>query len=87
MVDGGASALDILGGVEARRGVDEIDHVIPHAAALLIARFVGRDVEALVNLARVGDDDLAPELERHLEGQRGLADACRPDDYRNSRSQ
>jgi len=57
--------------------------VIAHAPALLVARLVGRDVQALVDLSRVGDDDLAVELQRDLEGDARLADAGRSDDYRD----
>ena len=81
VVDGCASTLDILGRVERQSGIDEVDHVVANSPALLRARLVGRDIQALVHLARVRDDDLATDFERELESQRGLADAGRPDDH------
>src|ERR1700687_4467178 len=83
---GAATPLDVLGRVEGRRGIDEVDHVVMHLPALLFARLVGRDVEPLVHLARVGDDDLTPDLQRQVECPRGLADARRPDDHRHERA-
>ena len=72
-----------MGGVEVGGRVDEIDHVIAHATPLLLTGLVGRDVEALVDLARIGDHDLAVKLEREVEGELRLPDAGRSDDYQD----
>jgi len=61
--------------------------VVADLAPLLGARLVGRDVEALVNLPRVGHHDLAAELTREVEGELRLADAGGPDDDRDRGSQ
>ena len=80
VIDCRAGTLDVLRRVEARRGIDEIDHVIADTPALLWTRLVGRDVEPLVHLARIGDDDLSVEAQRELKRETRLADARRPDD-------
>jgi hypothetical protein len=59
--------------------------VVPDSPPLVRAWLVGRDVQPLVHLARVGDDDLAADFERELESERRLADACRPDYYRDAK--
>ena len=82
--DCGSSAFDVFGGVERRRGIDEIDHVVAHALPLLRAGLVGGDVQALVHLARVSNHDLAAELQRKLIRNRGLADAGGSDDDWNA---
>jgi len=69
VVDGGASTLDILGRVERRAGIDEINHVVTDLPPLLVARLVGGDVQPFVDLARVGDHDLATDRHRQVEGE------------------
>src|SRR5258708_2028971 len=79
-----ARALDIFGRIESCRRVDEIDHVIAHPSPVFGAWFIGRDVESLVHLPRVGDDDLTTGPEGQLERQGRLANACRADDDGNA---
>jgi hypothetical protein len=67
--DGLARTLDILRRVEVARRIDEIDHVIADLLAPLGAWFIGRDVEALVDLSRVRHDYLAVESPRQLKRQ------------------
>jgi hypothetical protein len=43
--------------------------VVPHALPVRRIWLVGRNVEALVNLARIGDDDLPSKVLRKLEGK------------------
>ena len=74
VLDRSVRAFHVLSCVEARGRIDEIDHVIAHAPAMIRRRLVGRDVEPLVDLAGVGDHDLAAQRHRDLEGQPGLAD-------------
>ena len=50
---------------------------------MLVTGLVGGDIEALVHLPRVGDHDLAAELDGKLESKLRLADSCRPDDDGN----
>ena len=50
----------------------------------LLPLFVGGDVKSLIDLPRVGDDDLPAELKREVERNLRLADARGPDDYRDS---
>src|SRR5438128_12030419 len=82
-MDRGARALDILCGIERLRRVDEVDHVIAHSPSLFVAGLVGGDVKALVDLARVGDHDLAVETHRQLERDARLSDAGGSDDNRD----
>jgi hypothetical protein len=44
--------------------------VVPHAPLVLNTWLVGGDVQALVDLARVGDDYLSADLQRQLERNR-----------------
>jgi len=58
--------------------------VITHLPTVLLARFVGGDVKPLIDLPRVGDDDLPAELKGEVERNLRLADARGPEDYRDS---
>ena len=80
VVDGDARAVHVLRRIEGELRIDEVDHVVTDYLPLLGRRLVGRDVEHLVDLPRVGDDDLAAQPLRELECDRRLADARRPDD-------
>src|SRR5204863_9724564 len=84
VVDGSARPDNVLGGIEIGGRVDEVDHVIPHAPSLLVAGLVGRDVEALIDLPRVGDHDLSVEPQRELEGELRFPDPGGSDDDRDS---
>ncbi|OLC01119.1 MAG: hypothetical protein AUI15_06285 [Actinobacteria bacterium 13_2_20CM_2_66_6] len=55
--------------------------MVAHATPMIGTRLVGGDVEPLIDLARIGHDDLAVKLNREVERELRLPDAGRPDYY------
>src|SRR5258708_5358394 len=84
--NGMASSLDVLARVESLRRLDEADHVISDALSSFRTRLIGRDVQPLVDLLRVGHHDLATELKGQSKGEMRLSDAGRTDDDGNPQS-
>src|SRR5581483_1189807 len=85
IVDRRTRSLDVLGRVEAAPRIDEIDHVVAHALAVLDRKSTRLNSSHLVDLPRVRDDDLATKSERQVESRLRLADAGRPDDDHDAR--
>ena len=65
-------AFGELGDREFLRRVDEVDHVVDHALALLWSRLGGADVHPPIDLHRVDGDDLGADGEGDLDGGSGL---------------
>jgi len=57
--------------------------VIGNRRPVFRTRLVGRDIKALVDLLRIGDDDLTIQLEREPKGKLRLSDPGRSYDDRN----
>jgi len=54
--------------------------VIANPLSVLVTGLVGRYVQSLIYLARVGDHDLAVEPQREVESELRFPDAGRTDD-------
>jgi hypothetical protein len=77
---------DEVGDAERRVGLDEIETVVDDTPAFRGGRLGRPDVEAPVDLARIGRDDLRiaagrPQGERELDGEARLAGGGRAADY------
>jgi len=57
--------------------------VVTDATSLLGTRLVGRDVQALVDLTRIGDHDFAIKPKREVESELRLPDPGRTDNDRD----
>ena len=77
LVQDAVAVLAVAGDRERLGRVDVVDEVVRGARKLLGARLGRADVQVLVDLARVGRDDLAAEPLDEVDGERGLADAGR----------
>jgi hypothetical protein len=61
-------------------GLEDIDQVMRNTPAFGLGRLGDTDVELTVEVARVGVNDLAVELQAEVNGAGGLADAGWPVD-------